>query len=260
MRAAHALSLLLITATTGVGGCAVSTPHTARQLGHGDVVWAGGLDLSRLLIPRARVQAQVGVGGIGDINAHAGQIPALPVLLATGEYLPAVPWFVGVGFRGYPTRWLTLSAEVDLLTVFGVLETPPPILTATWRATTAVSPTRRLYGGLHLVTGWLLDGDGFGGSNVGLVGGWESKPGETGNTFQIELTLAPLARDQAGGWTRVRDVSDVGTTEQGAPFVGQLSFTYHLMYAADPRARPSKPPSRPPTKVNDWCKSWRRMC
>lgn len=222
----HALPLLLVAALTA-GGCAVSTPHTSRQLQHGDVVWSAGADVPGLLvIPNLRAQAQVGVAGWGDLSAHLGLIP-LPV--------EGLPVHAGAGLRAYPTRWMTLSADGDLLFFVGAFD-EARVLTTTWRATSTTGGARRLYGGLHLVTAWLLDGEGFSGGNLGGVIGWESKPNVRGNTWQIELSLAPWMVSQSGRWAFLNDPA---TTEDGAPFVGQLSFSYHFMDAAYPRPTPA---------------------
>lgn len=226
-----ALPLLLLAAPS-MTGCAVSASQTSRQLARGETVLSVGADTpGAFALPNLRFQYQTGVAGVGDLSWHLGAVPLT---------FMGAPLHAGAGLRVYPTDGMTWSVNGDL---FGSLGSGRgPKLAVTWRATSTTHDTRRLYGGLHLVAGWTLDGHGIGGGNLGLVGGWESRPDARGSTYQLELTLAPLGFNHDGEWALIRSELRLGRTDEPAPFVGQLSFSYYFSSGTGRAATPSPTP------------------
>ena len=86
-------------------GCASGIQSTQRQLDHGQIALTGQGDSSAILLgPRLGGQAQIGVGGMGDVSVMAAAHPFLTFL--GGSHIE-----VGAGARAYVGDWINLSLQ-----------------------------------------------------------------------------------------------------------------------------------------------------
>jgi hypothetical protein len=190
-RALCAAALAL--AVAGASGCSYTTMTPAHRLEANDVVVSGHADVPGFLyLPRLSVQGVYGVGGVGDISAHAGT--------------SLLNFNAGVGARAYLTKWLNLELQGDFMSslpFFGdgglIDEVVAGHIAITPRLTTALRDEDDfLYGGvqaagffIHTRTGEQSREYEFNGVNLGGLVGLEFLFGNF--AFQTELTFSPVS-------------------------------------------------------------------
>ena len=177
---------LLIALGFMISGCAFTQMETAHQLDSGDYAISGSLAWpAALFLPRASVNAIYGLGGVGDISAHAG------TSLLTAN--------IGLGGRVYLTDWLTVSLQGDVMTLLidENVDFEYALVSLTPRLTTAASADNFVYGGIQ--ANFTTFDFGFEQNLVlaGILGGVDYWSPESGLGGQMEIIFNPIA--YAGG-------------------------------------------------------------
>lgn len=186
-------AVAMFLAIAGATGCSYTTMTPAHRLEANDVVVSGHADVPGFLyLPRLSVQGVYGVGGAGDISAHAGT--------------SLLSFNAGVGGRAYLTDWLNLELQGDFNSSLPFFEEGDLIdevvaghIAITPRLTTAVRDEGDfLYGGIqaagffiHSRTGDREREYSFLGINLGGIVGMEFLFGNV--AFQTELTFSPVS-------------------------------------------------------------------
>ncbi len=189
--------VVLIVGVVG-SGCAFGKMETARQLEQGELVTSGSLDWpGALFLPRVAGNAMYGVGGHGDVSAHAGTT----IITANA----------GIGGRVYLGERFTASVQADGIYNFDPVESDfltggdqigRAIIAVTPRITTAVRDDELFYAGIHGHYLGMINRPAEGGLDysqgrmpVGFLVGVDHLFAGGNWGFQAELSAMPVAID-----------------------------------------------------------------
>ena len=200
-------------------GCLMTKTEPSHQLEAEERIMSGSIDGSLAsVVPRVQVGYTRGVGGRGDLSAHAG---------LTG----ITNLNVGGGGRLYVFSWLSASLQLDLGT--SILGFSEFWATITPRLITSTDENRRVYGGIqansyHATARMFRSDSSMNRSHFlipGVVLGYDFRRFEG---LQAELMVLPFVYDYS--LRRILNYDDFGSPHLFLPPVAalsQISVSHH---------------------------------